>query len=277
VQKLVKNRAKFGHKGTFGKTMLATGSYGKMGAAVLSSRSCLRAGTGLLTLNIPSVGYQILQVAVPEAMVIADELGECLEYVPDVESYDAIGCGPGIGTSKETTAYLKQLMKSFKKPMVLDADALNIISQNPDLLDDIPTNAILTPHAKEFERLTKPWSNSHDRIKLQIEFSKTHNVFVVFKGAFTTVSCPDGELHFNSTGNPGMATAGSGDVLTGIITALLGQKYPPKVAAILGIYVHGYAGDLALEYGSMTSLIASDIIDNLPGAYKEIESWKTLN
>ncbi|OFX51548.1 MAG: bifunctional ADP-dependent (S)-NAD(P)H-hydrate dehydratase/NAD(P)H-hydrate epimerase [Bacteroidetes bacterium GWA2_30_7] len=262
-------RKKFSHKGNFGHALLIAGSFGKMGAAVLASKSCLKSGVGLLTTHIPKVGYDIMQTSIPEAMVSVSNSKNEITSFPHLEKFSAIAIGPGIGTSKITQIELKKFLELCKKPLVLDADALNIISKNKTLLNFLPENTILTPHPREFDRLTKKHESGYERYLSQIEFSKKFNVIVILKGANTSISCPDGICYFNSTGNPGMSTAGSGDVLTGIILSLLSQGYSPVNSAITGVYIHGLAGDIACKNESYESLIAGDIINNLGKAFKE--------
>ncbi len=270
IKPLLKNRSAAAHKGDFGKALLFAGSRGKMGAAILSARACMRSGTGLLTVHAPACGYEIMQIAVPEAMISIDESEWFIAKVPEHLKYDVIGIGPGIDTKDETANLLEELLRQFQRPVVIDADGLNLIGRHKGFVEKIPKESILTPHAKEFERIAGPWNNDYERLDLQKQFSVNHGLFVIFKGAHTTISTPDGHLYFNSTGNPGMATAGSGDVLTGIITSILGQGYTPLQAAILGVYLHGLAGDLAANEKGQASLIASDIIDFLPAAFGAI-------
>ena len=256
-------RQKFSNKGTFGHALLLAGSYGKMGAAVLSARSCLRSGVGLLSLHIPGCGYEIAQISVPEAMATVDADYKHLSELPDIDSYSAIGIGPGVGQEPVTLEMLKVLLEKIKVPLIIDADALNILSQNPELLNKLPKQTILTPHPKEFQRLAGKTDNEYDRLKLAKEFAQKYNVIICLKGAHTAVILSNGDVHFNSTGNAGMATGGTGDVLTGIITALLAQGYKPEDAAILGVYEHGLAGGRAAEQKGQSALIASDLIDCL--------------
>lgn len=211
-----------------------------------------------------------MQTSVPEAMVSIDRSDYLLTEYPNLESYNAVGVGPGIGTKSNTKEMLHNLLLEWKKPMVIDADAINILSQEKEWLNRIPENSILTPHPKEFERITKPVEGAYERHLQQIEFAQKYNIVVVLKGAYTSVATPEGICCFNSTGNPGMATAGSGDVLTGIILGLLAQQYTPAEAAVLGVWLHGKAGDLCLSDGSYESLTASDIIDNIGKAYQFI-------
>lgn len=259
VQK--KLRPKFSHKGTFGHALLLAGSYGKIGAAVLSARSCLYSGAGLLTIHAPACGYTILQSSVPEAMVSVDLHEHVISNLPSLTTYKAIAFGPGVGQSFRTKSVLKKLLTKSPVPMVLDADALNIIAHNCEMLKLIPKNTILTPHPKEFERLAGSSNTSHERLLKGIDFAKKYQVVICLKGAHTAVILPDGTVHFNSTGNSGMATGGSGDVLTGLILGLLAQGYPPQQAAQLGVYLHGKAGDNAVNNSFSGTISASDIIN----------------
>ncbi len=267
IKSKIKVRKKNSHKGAYGHALLISGSYGKMGAAVLAAKACLRTGCGLLTVHVPKVGYQIMQTTVPESMISIDCSDIIFTDIQSIENYTSIGIGPGIGTKQNTQKALVNLFEKVKAPMVIDADGLNILSENREFLNKIPGNSILTPHPKEFERLVGKRSEGYKRIELQIEFAKRYKVYVVLKGAYTSITCPDGMCYINSTGNPGMATAGSGDVLTGVILSLLGQGYEPKDASIIGVYLHGLAGDIAAEKIGQEALIASDIIENLGNAY----------
>ena len=271
VKELPKKRRKFDHKGHFGHALIIAGSYGKMGAAILASKSCLRTGVGLLTVHVPVSGYEIMQTAVPEAMVCIDESGTRFCKSQEQEGYSIIGIGPGLGTRKSTADLLRNLLMNAVRPVVLDADALNIIAENNEMLENIPKDSILTPHPGEFRRLVGETGNQFDQLKLQLDFAKKHHVYLILKGANTIIATPKGECYFNSTGNPGMATAGSGDVLTGILTALLAQGYTSLNASILGVYIHGLAGDIAAEKTGWEALIATDIIDNLGLAYKTLQ------
>jgi ADP-dependent NAD(P)H-hydrate dehydratase / NAD(P)H-hydrate epimerase len=270
IRALIKPRNKFDHKGVYGKALLVAGSHGKMGAAVLSAKAIMRSGAGLLTTHVPRCGYEILQTAVPESMVSVDAGDNHFSCVPELGSFDAIGIGPGLGQSPESKRALLELLQKFNQPMVLDADALNILASDGVLAPFIPKNSILTPHPGEFARLVGAWKNDFERLALQKAFAKRINSIIVLKGAYTSIASPDGKVYFNTTGNPGMATAGSGDVLTGILTSLLAQGHDPLKAALLGVYLHGLAGDLAAKSGSEQSLIASDLIDFLPSAYREM-------
>lgn len=265
---LLQKRDRFSNKGSFGHALLLAGSYGKIGAAVLSAKACLRSGVGLLTVQVPQCGYEILQTSVPEAMCRPDEHQRVLTGASEVEgpepvNYSSVGIGPGIGKAPETLAMLRSLLPTLKKPIVVDADALNLLSENRDLLDKLPVNSILTPHPKEFERLTKKWENDYQKLDILREFAKKYKVIVVLKGAYSAVATPDGDIHFNSTGNPGLSTGGTGDVLTGILTALLAQGYDPIEAAVLGVFAHGLAGDRAAEQRGPIGMVATDVLDSL--------------
>ncbi len=259
----------FSHKGTFGHALLISGSYGKLGASILASKACLRSGCGLLTTHIPRCGYNILQTAFPEAMISTDKNQDYISSIPNDDKYSAIGIGPGIGTNEETAQALEQFLKNNTKPIVLDADALNILAKNQNLLQFLNPMSILTPHPGEFDRLTHKHSSGFERFKTQKQFALKYNCIVVLKGHYTSIVLPNGNTFFNSTGNAGMATAGSGDVLTGIITSLLAQGYSPENAAVYGVFLHGRAGDFALENNSMETLVASDIISNLWKAFQK--------
>ena len=256
-------RQKFSHKGTYGHALLIAGSYGKIGAALLAAKACLRAGTGLVSVHVPLCGYTVLQSALPEVMVSTDIHSKIITTTPRLSAYQTIGIGPGIGQSFQTYLALKKLLGTASTPLVLDADALNILSSHPELLKKIPIHSILTPHPKEFQRLAGDSENSYDRLEKARTFAAKYQVIICLKGAHTAVILPDGTVHFNSTGNAGMATAGSGDVLTGIIVGLLAQNYSPQDAARVGVFLHGKAGDTALLRRKGSHLIASDIIENI--------------
>lgn len=263
-----KPRDRFAHKGIFGHALLVAGSYGKIGAAVLSARACLRSGAGLLTSRVPVCGYDILQVAVPESMVRTDPHDSFLTSIPeDLTVYDSIGIGPGIGTAPETKMMLRDLLDSFRNPVVLDADALNLIAGHKDFLKMIPAGSVLTPHPREFERLFGETANDFDRARVALDKARELACIIIVKGHYSFIASPDGKGFFNSTGNAGMATAGSGDVLTGILTGLLAQGYSSIEAALLGVYIHGKAGDIALLDSSEEALTAGDIIDHLGVAF----------
>ena len=263
VKPLLHKRDKDSHKGTYGHALLIAGSTGKTGAALLASESCLRSGVGLLTAHLPKLAMLPLQVYLPEAMISPDVSNDFFSQVPELQKFDAVGVGPGLGKATETVMALKKLLKEVDKPLVLDADALNIISENKELLSILPENTIITPHVKEFERLFGECKDKEQRVELQRVMAQKYKIIIVLKGAGTTTMLPDGRCYINSTGNPGMATAGSGDVLTGIILSLLAQRYTPEQAAIIGVFMHGMAGDKAALRLGMESMIASDISKSL--------------
>lgn len=270
IAKQLPKRKQFSHKGDFGKALLIAGGLGKMGACVLAAKAALKSGVGLLTLHVPKCGYQIVQTSVPEAMASIDEHDACFTSLPDVDGFTAVGVGPGIGQHKKTLKALEDLLNISKIPMVIDADGINLLAANNSLLHLLKENCILTPHPGELHRLIGDWSDDFHRLEMAKTFSAKTKCILVIKGAHTSVVAPDGRVFFNSTGNPGMATGGSGDVLTGIITALLAQGIDPLDAAILGVFVHGYAGDLAAWETGPISLTASDIHNSLPEAFKQL-------
>lgn len=269
ISQIYQPRKAFANKGDYGYACLLAGSYGMMGAAVLSSKACLRSGVGKLTCYICKEGYDIMQVSVPEAMckVFGDKF---IQEPKEFSAFNVIGIGPGIGQHISHKKLLKDLFTNFKKPLVIDADALNVLSKNKILYKLIPANSIITPHPKEFERLFGSLTSGFERIQLALAKAKELNIFIVLKGHNTFIAAPNGKGYFNSTGNSGMATAGAGDVLTGIITGLLAQKYSSLDACILGVYLHGLAGDIAANLLSKEALIAGDIVDHLGDAFKEL-------
>ena len=274
AQQLLKPRKRFSHKGMYGHALLLASGHGKMGAAVLAAKGCLRSGVGLLSVQVPSIGYHILQSAVPEAMTLTDTNKRHLAELPaEIEKYNVVGIGPGIGTEKSTKTAIGQLLATCNHPLVIDADAINIIAASQRLKAQLPKyKVIFTPHPKEFERLVGKTRNDYDRLEHLKEFCGEYKCYVVLKGNNTAIGTPDGKIYFNSTGNPGMATGGTGDVLTGIITALVAQHYTLEEACILGVYVHGLAGDLALKSVGAISMTASDVIDHLPEAFLSLGS-----
>lgn len=267
---ILKKRKPFAHKGHFGHALLLAGSYGKMGAAVLASKACLKSGVGLLITHVPRLGYGIIQTAVPEAMASIDRSDILISEHPSFDNFSAVGVGPGIGTKQNTTIALLELLQAVgSKPVVLDADAINILSQNERCMNVLPQNSVLTPHPGELDRLLGASDNSYKRLQKAIAFAKEKKVVVVLKGAYTAVIDVDGSCYFNSSGNAGMATAGSGDVLTGIILSFLAQGYKAIEAARMSVYIHGLAADIFVRKGSMESLTAGDIVDNLNLAFKQ--------
>jgi ADP-dependent NAD(P)H-hydrate dehydratase / NAD(P)H-hydrate epimerase len=267
---LLKSRNKFDHKGNFGHGLLIAGSIGKTGAAVLGASAALRSGIGLVTCHVPMRGILSIQCSLPEAMVNPDRNDRHFSEIGNTDLFTAAGVGPGIGTEAESQRAFYNLITEFKKPLVIDADGLNILSLNKEWFALIPEGTILTPHPKEFERLVGKTDNGYQRLARQVDFSREHKCIIVLKGANTSISTPSGTVYFNSTGNPGMATAGSGDVLTGILLSLLAQGYTSENAAVFGVFLHGLAGDIAAEELCYESIIASDIIKYLAKAFNKI-------
>ena len=267
----IRPRKPYEHKGNFGHALLMVGAQGTMGAAQLSGEAALRSGTGLLTIGSPHCGYIPLQTSVPEAMVLTDSNETHLTMLPDLQRFNAIGIGPGIGQATHTAAMLEQLLLNWNSPLVLDADALNILSKRADLWKHLPPGSILTPHPGEFGRLTTRSNDSLEQLEKGRNLAYQHQVTVALKGSRTAIIAPTGQVYFNSTGNPGMATGGSGDILTGLLTGLLAQGYEPLTAASIGVFIHGSAGDkAALEKGE-NALIARDLLHWLPMAFSEVE------
>lgn len=274
VRSKLPKRRKFSHKGTYGHALLVAGSYGMLGAAVLSARACLRSGVGLLTTHIPEAGYPIVQAAVPESLFSVDPDPRYWTSLPVSGAFSAVAAGPGTGTNPATVKALESLLE-LRIPLVLDADALNILALNPHLAGRVPRLSILTPHPGEFDRLAGKSPDSFTRNRKQMEMAQERDLIVVLKGAYTSVALPDGTCFFNSTGNPGMATAGAGDVLTGVILSLLAQGLSPADAALTGTFLHGLAGDIAAARSGQQSLIASDLVENLGNAFKTLENENT--
>ncbi|WP_299212157.1 NAD(P)H-hydrate dehydratase [uncultured Dokdonia sp.] len=270
VIKMYRSRDQFSHKGMFGHSVLIGGSYGKMGAIVLSSKAAMRAGSGMVTAYVPQLGVPILQTAIPEVMTETDNFnGKVLEEIDFQTEANAIGIGPGMGTDPKTAKAVEAFLKGQKTPMIIDADAINIIAANPTLLEHVPNLSIFTPHLGELERLIGTWKDDFDRLKKTAEFAKNHDIIIVMKGAHTIVTY-DMKLYINDSGNPGLATAGSGDVLTGVITGLLAQSYHPMEAALMGVYFHGRAADIAINQYGIEGLIASDVTEFLGRAYMDL-------
>lgn len=267
-------RKKFSHKGNYGHALLIAGSYGMMGAAILSARAAVRAGTGLLTTHIPRIGVDVIQQSIPESLVSIDSSETQFSHYPQLNNYTAIGIGPGIGKDPRTKEGLMELLQEVYMPLVIDADGLNLLSTIHEWKEKLPEQTILTPHPKEFERLFGVFNDSYARLQAQINFSKKQKCIVVLKGAHTCITSPDGNVWFNMTGNPGMAKGGSGDVLTGLILGLLAQKYSATDAAMLAVYLHGVAGDISAQQSGQHAMTPSDIIDNIGKAFNVIEEKK---
>jgi len=268
ISSIYKPRKRFSHKGNFGHALLVAGSYGKIGAAVLAAKACLHSGVGLLTCHIPGCGYEILQTAVPEAMVMTDFNSSFISNIEFANPlYDTIGIGPGIGTASETRNVMKKLFSSCDKPLVIDADALNCIAMEKIMLATLPAHSILSPHPKEFERIFGECSNDFERLEKALKNAELFNCCIVLKGHHTFIALPGGKGFFNSTGNAGMATPGSGDALTGILTGLLAQGYTSQDASIFGVYLHGLAGDIAAGKHSQEAMLAGNISECLGEAF----------
>lgn len=267
ISGILRPRNKFDHKGKFGHALLISGSYGKIGAAVLGAKACLRTGAGLVTAFLPQCGYQIMQTSVPEVMVMTGSGEKVISDIPDFSAFNCAAIGPGIGTADATADALNLFLRKFKAPVVIDADAINILSARQTWLYTLPKKSVLTPHPGEFDRLAGRSSNHLERLEKAIMIAQKHEIIIVLKGHYTAIVSDKGIVYFNSTGNPGMATAGSGDVLTGIILGLLTQGYNVLDSVRLGVYLHGLAGDLASEKKSQYALIAGDIIEALPDAF----------
>lgn len=268
IKTVYKPRPDFSHKGNFGKTCIIAGSFGKIGAAVLATKAALRTGSGLTFTLAPKCGYEILQSACPEAMFLYG--GEDFVSHFEVEEYFVCGIGPGLGTDPETEEAFITFLEKYEKPLVLDADALNIIAKEENSIAHIPKNSVITPHPKEFERLFGKSANSFERLEIAKKHSRELEIVIVLKDHHTQIIKPSGKVFYNITGNSGMAKGGSGDVLTGIITSLLSQNYSSEEAAIFGVWLHGKAGDLAAEKYSRESMLPSEIIDELSAAFKFI-------
>jgi ADP-dependent NAD(P)H-hydrate dehydratase / NAD(P)H-hydrate epimerase len=271
IKPFIHYRKPFSHKGDYGHALVIAGSKGKMGAAVLAARAGLRAGAGLLTAYVPRGGEIIIQTSVPEAMALFGDANDYISSPKTTDGYDSVAIGPGIGNHDNTKNYLKFLIQQTKIPLIIDADAINILGENKTWLSFIPQGSIFTPHPKEFERLVGKSSNNFERMKMQKEFSFKYQCYVILKGAHTCISTPDGTCYFNSTGNPGMATAGSGDVLTGILAGLFAQGYSSLETCLLGVFLHGLAGDITRDALGEEAMISGDIIANLGNAFKMIK------
>ena len=267
---MLKTRPRFSHKGTFGHACLIAGQQGMAGAAILASRACMRSGAGKLTVHTPEGNVLPLQIAIPEAILHIEPQTHTFTKPFDTTAYNAVAVGPGIGTGEQTVRALSQQMHYHQGPLVMDADAINILAMHQSLIEQIPPDSILTPHKKELRGLIGASANSFEELQLTREFAEKHHIYIIIKGANSAIVTPDGDAIYNITGNPGMATAGSGDVLTGIILSFLAQDYSSLQAALMATYIHGLAGDIAAKNLSQESLIASDIIEYLPQAFNSL-------
>lgn len=270
IRRLLKKRKLFAHKGSFGHGLLIAGKYGMAGASILAAKACIKSGIGLLTVHVPINNQNLLQLAVPEAITHMDVDQQIFAVPEDTDNFQAVAIGPGIGQEEDTALALKEQLQQTSLPMILDADALNILSSHRNWLSYLTKGAILTPHIGELERLVGKCTDSYERLRKAKELAISLSCCVIIKGHYSTIVTPDGRFFFNPTGNSGMATAGSGDVLTGILLALAAQGYNPEDTCKLGVYVHGLAGDLAAEEKGEIGITASDIIDALPYAWKKL-------
>ncbi len=270
VHRRLRHRKEFASKADFGSGILYAGSYGMMGAAILAARGALRAGVGKLTVNSPKCGYQIMQSSVPEAL-FRHNRGEIniIDIHPE-RDFSAIAVGPGIGTNELTVKAVKDFLASINQPVILDADALNCIAIKPSILNTIPVLSILTPHAGEFDRLFGPQPSAEARLRKAIEMAKYYNILIILKGRYTAIVRPDGKVYFNSSGCPAMATAGSGDVLTGVLLSMLAQGDPAELASLIAVYVHGLAGEMAAAEQGEYGVTAGDIASYIGKAISEI-------
>ncbi|MBX3163772.1 MAG: NAD(P)H-hydrate dehydratase [Bacteroidetes bacterium] len=272
ISSLIKPRSKFSHKGTFGHALLLAGGKGKSGAAIISALGCMRSGAGLLTVHSTKETLNALLHHLPEAMSSEDKNADFISEIEKPENYDAIGFGCGVGLHEDTQNVLKKLLHYYSGKLIIDADGLNILSENKTWLSFLPPNTILTPHPKEFERLAGKSENDFERLEILKQFSIKHNCIVVLKDAHSAIAMPDGNIFFNSSGNAGLAKAGSGDGLTGIILGLLARGYNAPQAALIGVFAHGLAADIFAKRKSKECLLISDVIDLLPKAFKQINS-----
>lgn len=274
IIRLLAKRSRFMHKGTAGHALLIAGKKGMAGAAILSARACMRGGTGKLTVRTPECNVQVLQSSIPEAILDIDVDSDCFSQSFDNSEYDAMAIGPGIGTSAYTVQAFIEQVRMAKCPAVVDADALNILGSHRGWICQLPRRTILTPHKKELFGLISSTRNSYDELERTRDLAMRQQLYIVIKGAFSAVVTPEGRVYFNPTGNPGMATAGAGDVLTGVILSLLAQSYPHEAAVKLGVYLHGLAGDLAAEKLGYEGLLASDIVNYLPQAFMSLRKGR---
>jgi len=266
IQSIIQPRKPFSHKGNYGHALLFAGNKGKVGAAILAAKACLRSGVGVLTVNVPKAVSSILYASLPEAMVMARE-----ENVSFLNAYKSIGIGPGFGVGLSSTKIFSHILTHYSNPLLIDADALSILSEHKDWLEQIPEGSVLTPHPKEFDRLFGDCANDFERADKAISLSKQFHFVIILKGHFTLIAA-DGKGWYNTSGNAGLAKAGSGDTLSGILTALLAQQYATLHAAMIGVHIHGLAADLALEEQTEESLLATDVIDHIGAAFKELRS-----
>lgn len=274
MRSLIKPRKRFAHKGNFGHGLLIAGSYGMAGASILAARASLRSGIGLLTVHVPIHNHDLLQTTVPEAIVHTDIHEHYFAEPTDIDHYQALAIGPGLGQEEDTALAMMEQIQGCPIPLVIDADAINILGKHRNWLSRLPKRCILTPHLGELERLIGKCMDTYERLTKTKELAAYLQSYIIVKGSWSTVVTPEGNCYINPTGNPGMATAGSGDVLTGILVALLAQGYTQEEAARLGAYVHGIAGNIAAEEKGEIGMTSSDIIEALPRAWKKLSEIK---
>jgi NAD(P)H-hydrate epimerase len=270
IRPLLLKRNPYAHKGNMGNALIIAGSYGMAGASVLATQACLRSGVGKVHTHTPKQNSMILQISVPEAIIQFDRDETIFSEAVDTEDFDALGIGPGLGTSEQTSVALIAQLRRSQCPIVADADAINILANHRAWIQQLPKGVILTPHPKELERLEGHCNDSYERLSKARNLAERIEGYVILKGHHSALCLPDGHVIFNSTGNAGMATAGSGDVLTGILTGLLARGYKQQDACIIGMYLHGLAGDIAARELGEESVVASDIIKYLPQAFKKL-------
>ncbi len=271
---ILKKRDAFAHKGTFGHAFLVAGCYGMAGASILSGKACLRSGVGKLTIHVPSCNKDILQQTVPEAVLTIDSGTRFFSNAENTMPYNAVAIGPGLGHFHDTDNAFIEQVRNCAAPLVIDADGLNILSEHKSWISQLPSKTILTPHPGEFVRLTESDNECYKMLMKARELAMQHQLYVILKGHYTFVNTPEGHTYINTSGNAGMATAGSGDVLTGILLSLLAQGYTQDEACRLGVFLHGLAGDLAAVRLGQESMLASDIIEGLPGAFQKLHTLK---
>ena len=271
VRPLLLKRNPYAHKGNMGNALIIAGCYGMAGASVLATKACLRSGAGKVTTHTPKQNSHILQISVPEAIIQFDREETIFSEAVDTEDFDALGIGPGLGTGEQTAIALISQLRRTQCPVVVDADAINILANHHAWIQQLPPGIIFTPHPKELERLEGPSNDSYEQLSKARNLAERTKGFIILKGHHSALCLPDGHVIFNSTGNAGMATAGSGDVLTGILTGLLARGYKQQDACLIGMYLHGLAGDIAARALGEESLIASDIIQYLPQAFRKLK------
>lgn len=274
ICRLLKTRDPYAHKGNMGHALLVAGQYGMAGAAILSAKACMKSGAGKLTIHSAELNNNVLQCSVPEAILSHDVSDVIVSEAISTYYYNVMAIGPGLGTNEETAEAVRTFIRNHPGEIVLDADALNILGAHPDWIPEVPQDSILTPHPKELENLVGFCTDSYDRMTKSRELAIKLQLYIIIKGHHTMICTPGGRVIINTTGNAGMATAGSGDVLTGILAGLLARGYTAEEACRLGVYLHGLAGDIACDEWGEESMTASDIVQAIPQAFKELRNHK---